>query len=402
MPPETPYVLSPLELATGMVLGTDPSVSPLLSPTPGFTARAALEGALVRALQRRPCLVSFSGGRDSSAVLALAAHVARQEGLPLPIPITMRFPSCAESDETSWQELVVRHLQLPDWVRLEFDDELDVIGPNAQAVLARYGVLWPFNVHSHLPLAERAAGGTLVTGAGGDELLVPRQLWRRVNQVLARQVRPAPKDVLRIAAAYGPRPLRRRVASRQLAWEDLSLPWLRFDAARQLHDDVLLELDDEPVRWDASIDRVWWRSNYRRVSAQSLSLVGDMHSVAVESPLADPVVLAAIAREGGRAGFSSRTIAMKHLFNDLLPVEILERTSKALFGGSFWNQRASAFAASWDGTGVDPDVVDVDALRERWARSGSSNSDARTFGLLQSAWLASSRSAIGRFPGCRP
>ena len=69
---------------------------------------AALERAVLPALLRPPCVVSFSGGRDSSLVLAAAVAVARSEGLAAPIPITVRFPASAESDEQEWQERVVR------------------------------------------------------------------------------------------------------------------------------------------------------------------------------------------------------------------------------------------------------------------------------------------------------
>ena len=60
---------------------------------PAGTALAALEAAIMPALLRSPCLVSFSGGRDSSAVLAVAARLARGAGLADPIPITIRVPA---------------------------------------------------------------------------------------------------------------------------------------------------------------------------------------------------------------------------------------------------------------------------------------------------------------------
>jgi hypothetical protein len=93
------------------------------APLPLSEARveplAAFRAAVRAALERPPCLVSFSGGRDSSAAVAVAADVARGEGLPLPIPATALFLESAESDEFYWQEQVVRRLGLDEWLRVD-------------------------------------------------------------------------------------------------------------------------------------------------------------------------------------------------------------------------------------------------------------------------------------------
>ena len=39
-----------------------------------------------------------------------------------------------------------------------------MVGPIAQRVLRRHGILWPTNVHVQVPLLEAARGGTLFTG----------------------------------------------------------------------------------------------------------------------------------------------------------------------------------------------------------------------------------------------
>src|SRR5262245_65085870 len=98
------YSLAPLEIATGLVLGVEPRrevVAPRLDaaepPLPAF------ERAVLPALRRGPCLVSFSGGRDSSAVLAVATGIARREGLPLPVPVKNVFPGPATTLEPGWQ-----------------------------------------------------------------------------------------------------------------------------------------------------------------------------------------------------------------------------------------------------------------------------------------------------------
>lgn len=378
--------LSPLELASGAVWGADPGVAPLPPAPAGLTARAALEDVVRRALQRPLCVVSFSGGRDSSAVLALAMHVARRDGLPLPIPVTMRFPRYARANEDEWQQLVIRHLGVSDWTRLVFDDELDIVGPYARRVLAQHGLLWPVNAHAHLPIAEQAAGGSLLTGVGGDELLSPDALSVRVNRVLMRQVAPRPRDVLRIGAFYAPRAVRRMAMRRRSALIP-ACPWLTPAADRAMRAGLLDDAIAEPLRWDESLDRGWWRSRYRRLGEDSLRRVAAMCGVAVFSPLTEPAFLAAFAVEGGRLGFLSRTDAMRRLVGDLLPEQLLARPSKAEMGGAFWNRHSADFAADWDGTGVDPELVQVDTLRRIWT-DPEKVPDFRTFGLLHLAWLA--------------
>jgi hypothetical protein len=56
-----------------------------LDRAPGATARGVLEELISPALERPPCVIGFSGGRDSSSLLALATHLARREGLPMPV-----------------------------------------------------------------------------------------------------------------------------------------------------------------------------------------------------------------------------------------------------------------------------------------------------------------------------
>src|SRR5687768_13200402 len=84
--------LEPLEVHSGMVFGLRRTPPPPPDATTKATAvRDVLEELLVPALSRTPCLVAFSGGRDSSAMLAMAVHVARRHGLEHPVPITFRI-----------------------------------------------------------------------------------------------------------------------------------------------------------------------------------------------------------------------------------------------------------------------------------------------------------------------
>jgi hypothetical protein len=159
---------------------------PLQHASP-VSAREALEEVIRPALMRPPCLVSFSGDATRGAVLAVAVALARRESPTAPVPATNVFRSAEDADETSWQEMLVRHLDLSDWLRIEHDDELDLVGPYAQRVLSAHGLLWPANAHFHLPLLDAARDGAMLTGIGGDEVYCAAQR-RHAAAVLQRQV----------------------------------------------------------------------------------------------------------------------------------------------------------------------------------------------------------------------
>jgi asparagine synthase (glutamine-hydrolysing) len=366
-----------------MVFEIDAVADPLPESSRFRTAREALEHSVLAGLLHSPCVVSFSGGRDSSAVLAIAAQVARREGLPLPIPVTLRFPLCPESDETVWQEQVIEHLGIEHWERLELTHEIDVLGPYAQRVLDRHGLLWPFNAHFHAPIADVAAGGSVLTGFGGDELFTP---WpgRRVAMILSRQTRPRVRDMPRIARAVAPRAVRRRLHERDyLSGEQLA--WLRLDARREVARIRARAATMEPTRWDESVRQFWWRSRYRHTVCDThVRVIGDADGAKGLDPLCDREFLIAIAAERAQLGFRNRTQAMEVLFGDLLPQSILSRTTKSLFNEAVWERHAREFVAHWDGSGVDESIVDVDVLREVWS---GARPDPRSFLLLQRAWL---------------
>lgn len=119
--------------------------------------RATLEALLRPALARAPCVIGFSGGRDSSALLAVAVALARREGWPEPVPVTLEYDS-ERTFERPWQEMVIAHVRVDEWVRLKLSDELDFVGPVAAEGLRRHGVLFPANAHMIVPLARAARG----------------------------------------------------------------------------------------------------------------------------------------------------------------------------------------------------------------------------------------------------
>lgn len=378
------YRLTPLEVASGLVFGFMPPEA-LPEPRKTQTPLEALEEAILPALLRPPCLVSFSGGRDSSSILAAAVRLARREGLELPVPATNRFPRDEAADERDFQERVVVHLGLIDWLRFEFTSELDCVGPVACRALRRHGLLWPFNAHFHVPLLDEAFGGSLLTGVGGDEALsIPR--WARAAAVLSGHARPRPRDLLAVGLAASPQAVRRAVLARR---DPVLLPWLRPAAQREVWTQWVAGTASQPVRWQQRF--AWWRrTRYLRVGMQSLERLASDMRVVTHHPFVDARFSAAIAALPSEERFENRTQAMRALFGGLLPAELLARRTKSSFDDAFWSDHSRAFASSWDGRGIDPDLVDPDALREVWE---SPAPDARTFLLLQSLWLQQAEAA---------
>jgi asparagine synthase (glutamine-hydrolysing) len=398
--------ITDLELACGVVFGVDRRLAPLPAIPATLTPLKAIEAALLPALRRAPCLVSFSGGRDSAAALAVAARLARREGLPDPIPATNRFTGVPTSDEDEWQELLIAHLGIKDWLRLDFTDELDVVGPYAQRALRRHGLLWPCNAHFHLPLLEAAEGGALITGAGGDELFMATTR-RRAYAVLAGLERPRRRDVLTIGLAVAPRPVRRAVHARRIT---VPFGWLRPTARRALVRTIAMEDAREPIAPTARL-RFLHGSRSLRVAIAALGVLAGDHDVLIAHPLAAPEVAAAVARRAPK-GFSGRAEGMGALLGEVLPQAVVTRSTKATFDQAFFHDHSRAFAAAWQGDGVPAEIVDVEALSRDWLSAAPT---PQSMTLLQAAWLArdaSERSGDGiekpfdglaeRVPAARP
>jgi Asparagine synthase len=374
----------PIEVATGWLPGIvrreddDLGWRLLSSPSP----RQALEDAVLRGLQKQPCIVDFSGGRDSSLVLAVAAHVARREGLPLPIPRTNRFPLDPASNEDEWQEMVVRHLRLDHWEVSRVTDELDIVGERAQACLRKYGLLVPERLYTSTASLELARGGSYLTGEGGDEVLGPRRAR------FARVALQSPKVVVRshavgaVARNLVPRPARFLILWRHYSMAGL-FPWLRPAPARQFTLALARSQAREPLSWRAFLR---WHLQ-RRVPlaiAHNLALIAADYNVQSLQPLLDRAFVASLARCGGAYGFATRTDAMKFLADDLLPLALLGRETKPAFNTAYFTDVARDFANTWDGTGLDDGLVDPDKLRTTWL---SPWPNASSFALLQAAWL---------------
>lgn len=365
------------DVLANLLLGPDPG-APELPEDDGLGVHAALEQAMLPALARPPCFVSFSGGRDSSAILAVAVEVARRHGLDDPVPAILRFPGVPETDETSWQELVLSHLRVDAKEVIELGDELDALGLTATEVLRRDGLRWPANGYLHAPILDRARGGSMLTGAGGDELLGTAAA--RHVLVLRRRAGPRPRDVIALARPAVPRRLR---ALARRARTAPPTPWLTDAGATDLNRALARDDVAWPHRWDRSVAH-WYRSRAFAALDGAFATMAQERDVTVVNPFLNPPVLAALAAAGGPSGFASRGDAMTQLFGGLLPEKVLTRETKAAFTRAFWGPETKAFAAAWSGAGVDEGRVDVAALRREWL---SEQPHFQTILLLHNGWL---------------
>lgn len=388
-PATGPYRLTGLELAAGWVPGH--AVAHLRAlPDPPVSVRTALEQVLLPELTAEPCVVAFSGGLDSSVVLAVAVDLARRRGLPPPLPVTRHHPGIPSLDEEDWQRRVIDHLGIGEWLRLPFADDLDVVGPVAQRVLERHGVVWPAAAHASVPVFSAARGGVVVTGEGGDEVFLPPRL-RRARAALAGAAAhavvrggAASRTTTRIrlaAGLVGPRGLRARHVRGAVG--PMLPAWLTPPAKAWLFDALVADELAAPLGASTTLARLLTRRAWRTGAGTLAALAGDQGARVVH-PLLHPHVLGAIRRASGLWGFADRTTALRRLFPDLLPRDVLERRTKTVFNAALFAGPSRGFVGSWTGAGVDTRLVDPQRLRDEWSRPVPSVLSAP---LLQQAWL---------------
>lgn len=369
---EAPPGLSELDIALGHPAGAAPF------PT-GAAAdpAAALRNAVRPALLREPCVIAFSGGRDSSVLLAVAADVAAREGLAPPIALTFRYPGDPAADESPWQEAVIRHLGVDTWVRRDVGDELDLIGPLAEPVLrARRSPVYPAALGNTMLLASHAPGGSLVTGNAGDEVLGGHRL-ATLRAVARRRGRGMTgQDWAQFALCAAPAFARRGVARRSVA-----MPWLRPDLRRMVWRDVA----DRPLRWETSV-RTALATRAFSVGLRTRREAASAYDCRLVDPFADPSFVASYAA----ARPMTRAAGTRLVAGGLLPDAVLARRDKARFNASRFGARSREFARNWDSRGVDDSLVDPVALRAAWL---ADEPPASTAMLLQQAWLAGTEAA---------
>jgi hypothetical protein len=250
-------LLSADDVAFGFVAGVLPEASwSRVTDDP----TSALTAAMRPALERAPCVIGFSGGRDSSLLLALAVHEARRAGLAPPIPVTLEFES-ENSQEREWQELVLSHLGVEDWVRLPQGAELDLVGPVARSGLLQHGLLYPGNAHMVVPLASVAPGGSVITGFAGDDVL-GEWPFEQIAAMVARRRAPRRADLKALARWVEPASARSDRYASGRRW--VQLPWLR--ATHLGRPDAVVGATPDVARLpagDGSARRPAWRADVR-------------------------------------------------------------------------------------------------------------------------------------------
>lgn len=350
------------------------------APRPTAGPRAVLERILTGALRTPPCYVLFSGGRDSSALLALAVAVARREGLPLPVPVTSRYPESPETDETAWQELVLGHLGLREHIVVEIRHEVKLLGQVATDAIRRHGIAWPEAVQLHGARYRHLDPGVVITGEGGDGVIEGHRMGvLRTAAALTRPRRHWARAGLRAAE---PVPLTRARARRHAV--DLAPPWLRPPAAERWAT-LVGELAVVPLRWDTATRRAI-RRRYMEVFLSNVDASITEYGCRPVIPFVDPEFVEALARAGGPLGWGGRTEIFRRLFSDVLPEAVIARSSKASFNSTRWGPDEREFARTWDGTGFDDAFVDPELLRAEWL---TENPHSTADFLLHVAWAHS-------------
>lgn len=377
--------LSPLEVAMGLPTTASAEALPQPEiPPPTSGARAVLREVLAQTLEAGPVFVAFSGGRDSSAVLAVAVSVARERGTALPVPVTYRYPGDGDADENEWQDMVLRHLGVTEHVVIDITDQQRILGPSARESMATRGLVWPASVNIDHEMLSRVRGGVLLTGEGGDELFSGRRSapLARLRRTVRRRHRPRPGDVRAAVRTLLPQGAALRTEAERV--QGTMAPWLRGHAREEFVATVR-DHQSEPVLWDRSI-RVAAARPLARAVYHNLDLVARDYDVRLVHPLLEPAFVSAWIGDGGRLGVTGRTAAMRQLFDDVLPEQVLGRSSKAFFNASRFGAGERDFARHWDGRGLELEHVDPDTLRETWLHA---ELIGRSDIPLMAAWMAS-------------
>ena len=229
---------------------------------------------------------------------------------------------------------------------------------------------------------EQLRGGSLLTGEGGDAVLGAR----RVTPLAAlRHGRRPDRALVRYSAlAALPRRARQRIARRMMR-TSVQRRWLRPAAFERHVRLARRRRRGGAARYGAATWSITRLRSFATISHNHAAAAAE-YGIRASDPLLDHRFVAALARAGGRTGYLGRTATMHALFSDVLPPAVLGRTTKASFNHAHAGAATREFARTWDGSGVDEELVDVERLRSVWL---SDEPTMATGVLLHSAWLAS-------------
>jgi asparagine synthase (glutamine-hydrolysing) len=260
-----------------------------------------------------------------------------------------------------------------------------MVGPIAAEGLRRHGLMYPANAHLIVPMARAAAGGSILTGVGGDDVF-GNWPWHDVASVLAGRRLPRPRELRRYVRLGAPRWLAAEIVRRR---ESLLVPWIVDAQRRRVARAIGHELASAPPTWAA---RMRWLAGWRlwRETALSMATLASDAGATLSSPFLEPAFLAALAGAGGRGGWGPRTATMRALFGDLLPESVITRRSKAEFSAEQFGVHTKRFADEWRGeAGAVTEFVNPGALRRAWRSERPHFLSAM---LLQACWLAADAS----------
>lgn len=353
--------------------------------TNGLHPADALTRVITGLLDDSPCYVAFSGGCDSSLVLGAATAACRAAGHPDPIPVTYRY-SAPETDESSYQEAVVRRLGLGEWTKLELGVDSDLLSPGTCDELLTHGPMWPPAPLSRARALRAFAGGLWLSGEGGDEVLGPR----RVSHAVRALQHPRPTVLRRGVSALAPKALRIRAAESAFA-TDYRAEWLDADLRQHYIRDAATLVASEPLQPSR------WFGHYLalpsvRVGHAAVRTFSAELGLRWEAPLVNAQFLGALGGTLRWHEYRGRRHLLRTLFSGLLPDEIIARRSKVSFNAALFGPYTREFAARWDGTGT-PAGVKGEWLKNHWQ---SPQVSAGTAPLLHHVWLATQQSSSAR------
>ena len=262
-------------------------------------------------------------------MLAAAVRAAREEGLPLPVPVTLRYADAeAGREDAVFQEQVLEHLGVHERVLVDADDARDLLSPAAQALLRRHGPVHPAASVTSTALWSACRGTTLLTGEGGDEVLGP-QRGSTAYGVVRRRVVPGRAMARGVAVDLAPRGFRRRLLRRAYDHEG-RFAWLRPAAREDFLRRLVTDETARPLHWGRAL-RLHVRRRFLVTGLHNMEVLAAEQGVALRHPLLEPAFVEPLAARGGALGWDGRGHALTDLFGDLLPRDVLTRRGKATF-----------------------------------------------------------------------